>query len=1133
MSSVKSLPSLASLIHVRQNGVRSVNVEQDLGQTAIAEGYILTAQARRSMARILERIDGISPQRAWTLTGPYGSGKSYFGLFLMNLLSATSLSHAHTLNQVTSADPSLADNAICAGRLSKTRGLFPIAITGYRTTLQACIREGVRRAIEPFHKDGDIQTILKTTALWSDNSQSHLLVDGLRCLLKALTKPSLGYSGILLILDEMGKPLEYAATHPEQADIYLLQEIAELANRSADTPLLFVGMLHQAFERYAGHADTLTQREWAKVQGRFEDIAFQEPPIQQMWLLANALEYSDEHALYTVWPEIEQVIEGAIYGGWLPPLMKEDEFRTLCKRTLPFHPSAVVALPYLFQRLAQNERSMFAYLTSSEPLSFQEYLVQQATSRRVRLADLFDYLAANYQGRLYSMLRARPLTEALERIESEPNLSSLAVELLKTIGILSWLAESGPFQASVEKLLFAVRGLDRPDSEIRDTLQKLQRQSTIVFRRFNQTYAIWQGSDVDLDERVEEARQRQLAAFSPAQAVQQYLPPQPIVARRHSYETGTTRFFEVRYVDMLSRDQLALTTNNGASGLVLLCLSASPTEVEAFTALAQAIQFQDRPELIFGVMERTPRLAELLKDMRCLHWVRDNTPELRDDPVARRELRTRLNELETMLRNELDLTLRFHRSTATSGCRWYHCGTAVNDLAQRGLAHLLSKVCDQVFAASPIIRNEILNRQQVSSQGAAARRNLIEAMVLQAEKPGLGIEGFPPERSMYESLLKTGGLHRQENEGQWRLCPPPTEDTLRLASVWQAIHAYVFALPPQPRSVQNLYTLLSRPPYGLTEGVLPVLLCAFLRVYRDEATLYNEGSLLPEPAIADWEVLLRRPELFAVAGCRIVGPRLMVIQRLARGLQTTPAAMPVVRELIRRLRSLPEHAWRTQRLSVTTLAARRAIEQARSPEQLLFQELPLIFELAPFAETDEVDQTQVERFFACLNTTLQELNNVMPRLLTEAQNQLLTACGLPSGEAGWQQFMELALELAPKVQQQNLAPLLRRTSEAAEPRAALESALAYVANRPPRMWTDGDRERFGQQAQTLGELFRRERQGQAADVGLTATQRQRSRQVAIEIRGHLEKLNGEDPLIVRAALQALLHEYQQHQDQQD
>ena len=65
---------------------------------------------------------------------------------------------------------------------------------------------------------------------------------------------------LLLLLDEMGKPLEHAAAHPETTDIYLLQELAECANRSKQTPFLFVGILHQTFERYAGNLDSGAQR---------------------------------------------------------------------------------------------------------------------------------------------------------------------------------------------------------------------------------------------------------------------------------------------------------------------------------------------------------------------------------------------------------------------------------------------------------------------------------------------------------------------------------------------------------------------------------------------------------------------------------------------------------------------------------------------------------------------------------------------------------------------------------------------------------------------------------------------------------------------------------------------------------
>lgn len=65
--------------------------------------------------------------------------------------------------------------------------------------------------------------------------------------------------------------------------------------------------------------------------------------------------------------------------------------------------------------------------------------------------------------------------------------------------------------------------------------------------------------------------------------------------------------------------------------------------------------------------------------------------------------------------------------------------------------------------------------------------------------------------------------------------------------------------------------------------------------HPNETTLYKEGTFLPEPHIADFEILMRRPELFAVTGSQIAGARALVIERLAKGLKVDPATVPVVR----------------------------------------------------------------------------------------------------------------------------------------------------------------------------------------------------------------------------------------------
>ncbi|MGQ9851712.1 MAG: hypothetical protein ACUVSU_16850, partial [Aggregatilineaceae bacterium] len=82
-------PSLASHVHIQQAAIRAIRLESDWHVPGLTPDYVLTAQARTSLERILAGLEGHHLARAWTFTGPYGSGKSYFGLFLLNLLAKT------------------------------------------------------------------------------------------------------------------------------------------------------------------------------------------------------------------------------------------------------------------------------------------------------------------------------------------------------------------------------------------------------------------------------------------------------------------------------------------------------------------------------------------------------------------------------------------------------------------------------------------------------------------------------------------------------------------------------------------------------------------------------------------------------------------------------------------------------------------------------------------------------------------------------------------------------------------------------------------------------------------------------------------------------------------------------------
>ena len=62
--------------------LRSVRLEADLQQVEQTEGYIVTPQVRLVLGRIAAALREHGTERAMTLTGPYGTGKSAFALYL-------------------------------------------------------------------------------------------------------------------------------------------------------------------------------------------------------------------------------------------------------------------------------------------------------------------------------------------------------------------------------------------------------------------------------------------------------------------------------------------------------------------------------------------------------------------------------------------------------------------------------------------------------------------------------------------------------------------------------------------------------------------------------------------------------------------------------------------------------------------------------------------------------------------------------------------------------------------------------------------------------------------------------------------------------------------------------------------
>lgn len=76
--------------------------------------------------------------------------------------------------------------------------------------------------------------------------------------------------------------------------------------------------------------------------------------------------------------------------------------------------------------------------------------------------------------------------------------------------------------------------------------------------------------------------------------------------------------------------------------------------------------------------------------------------------------------------------------------------------SEKDLNKTLSLICEKLYSKSPVFKNEMVNKEVLSTPILTARKQLIKALINFGEKENIGFDSklFPPERTIYLSLIK-------------------------------------------------------------------------------------------------------------------------------------------------------------------------------------------------------------------------------------------------------------------------------------------------------------------------------------------------------------------------------------------
>ncbi|NOQ63080.1 MAG: hypothetical protein GQ582_01045, partial [Methyloprofundus sp.] len=767
---------MEQFVQVDTHYTRSINLERDIDSTNILNAYIPTSKTIQVLDKIALSFGQKDMPRAWSLVGPYGSGKSSFAIFLNHLLEdqrlLTSMSAEKLLRKYS---PAIA-NKITA-HTHGSNAYCTVLLTGSSESLSKRLLQSMHQAAQNYWagkeaKPKVLEQLFHASQAGATSTEIIQILDQLQ---QAIHKVQ--GKGILIIIDELGKFLEYEARHQSVNDIFLLQSLAEFAYKGKQANVLLLVLMHQAFDQYAKGMNEKERNEWTKVQGRFENIPFLDSAEQTLRVVAAAFKHTMTKEQYnSVQQQTRKVTQVLAQQQALPRGMDIDIANDTLVRCYPLHPIAALILPVLCQKIAQNERTLFSYLGSQEHYGFRDSLKRLQIGDCVLVWEVFEYFILNQSIMTSDYATHRRWIEVLNAIERLGDAPASEIQLLKTIGLFNIIGAQGGLKSSE-----AILALCFPEqAQFHIDLQQLKTKSIINYRKFSREYRIWEGSDFDLPSKLRQSTD-ELGYFDLAQQLNQRKVLLPIVARRYSIKNATLRYFQPFYATSTSA-QLLQKTTQAQIAFFLADTSDDISRFENYVFSEQANQLT-----VYVLCQNTAQIRAAVAEVVALEKIQSESPEIKSDPVAQRELK---DCLMTAQYTEDCLLSQIIDQPAQN--RWVWQGETLAIESKKTLQQQLSNILEKIYAKAPIIKNELINRHKTSAQANSAKNKLVTALLNNSALPDLGFDAkkYPPEKSIYRALFKETGIHREQS-GHWQLMPPDKNNPYKLFPIWAGIDDFL------------------------------------------------------------------------------------------------------------------------------------------------------------------------------------------------------------------------------------------------------------------------------------------------------------------------------------------------------
>lgn len=850
---------LVDLVKIDHRFEKSVNLLLDLNDTSKLKLYIPTRSSVKLLTNYLKEIESFSGKRANVLVGPYGKGKSHLLLVLMAILNGnTSQEMVDLIDRIKATDEDVKE---VLDHIYGTYKLLPVIVNTsggnlaqafVRSLNQALKREMLSDVVPENYFSEALRTIEEWKSVYPGTyrafaeklgNQENKLLKGLknydysalnqfRDMYPTLTSGSVfnplvdddvisvfrsvnrtlceryGYKGIYIIFDEFSKYVEGHTDEGFAADMKTLQDICELCNASKEEQLHLTCVAHKTIRSYGDKLSKEKKNTFQGVEGRLYEMQFVVSSQNNYELIADAIHKK---------PAFEKWKENEAYQAMLDESFQVGEFRTLFNKNdfdkiigegaFPLTPLSAYLLLGISEKVAQNERTLFTFLTGKDLYSLAMYVEKCRNTDWVGAELIYDYFSQllaeeNESSRHNEWLKAEYAIDKVENTNARKILKAIAI-----IRIVNHLDDVMPN----ELFLRLATGLRK--EECRKALELLCSEHLIEFKNGIKQYVFKNNIGIDLNSSVNDCITKYYSKVNVPEVVNAVNISKYILPKKYNQDHLMTRYYRVYVMEESSFEALSSTAylqkENYPDGYLFVILGDTPE------AINQHVKEMNDPTVAAAGIKLDDEIEKKVQSFLAVQRLLKDPSFIEENKAAEAELIAWKDTLADEINKTLAKALKNIETIFTLNC--------IYKVGEKGLNRAISDFAEAVYTKTPYINNEVINRHMITAQTSKARNTILEDI-------------------LHVRLFEKYNSGTSAESTIYRACMLHTEEDCNLQEVRNEIISFIHRCKGEKLSFAVLVNKLIAPPIGMRKGVLPLYIAEQLMQLEDMPVIYNNKT---------------------------------------------------------------------------------------------------------------------------------------------------------------------------------------------------------------------------------------------------------------------------------------------------